>query len=416
MEAAFRQAAASQHRNDSIKVEYPVPFKTNRTNSGVPIWCDPKKRIILIQISFLIVVAGISFWLFNNVQHNLRKQAIASGFNFLTNTSSFEIGESLINYSSTDSYGRAILVGLLNTLKVSLVGILLAVLIGVFVGIFRLSSNWLLATLAGLFVETLRNVPMLLQLFFWYAVLSELLPKLRNALNPLPGVFLSNRGLFLAVPEFHPVYTYMILSLFLAGFGAWWLNRWARNRQERTGQTFPALSCAAIMFVVLPLLIWAAGGAPLKMDVPRLKGFNFIGGMVITPEYTALLLGLVLYTGAFIAEIVRAGIQSVNIGQVEAARSVGLKTSLVLRLVVLPQALRVIVPPLTSQMLNLTKNSSLAIAIGYPDLVAVTNTTINQTGQAIEGVAIMMVVYLFFSLLTSLFMNWYNKRIALIEN
>lgn len=393
-----------------------MPLKKDRIDVNVPIWRDTQKRNILIQLGFFLLVIGSSWWFYNNIHHNLEKQAISTGFGFLSNTASFEIGESPIKYSSTDSYGRALFVGLLNTLKVSLVGMLIAVIIGIFVGIFRLSSNWLLSKLASIFVETLRNVPMLLQLFFWYGVVSELLPKLRNAMNPMPGVFLSNRGLFLPVPHFHPVYTYMLLSLLVAACAGWWLRQWSRNRQERTGRTFPVVSCTLAIFVGLPLLIWIGAGAPLKMDIPRLEGFNFSGGIVVSPEYMALLLGLVLYTGAFIAEIVRAGIQAVNIGQVEAARAIGLKTSLVLRLVVLPQALRVIVPPLTSQMLNLTKNSSLAIAIGYPDLVAVANTTINQTGQAIEGVALMMVVYLFFSLLTSVFMNWYNKKIALIES
>ncbi len=390
------------------------------TNTSIAIglnqlWHDPHKRSLMLQGLFMLLVLCSGYYFFQNTQNNLSKQSVASGFGFLGAISSFSIGESLIDYSASDTYGRALLVGFLNTLRVSAIGIFLAVLIGLFVGIARLSSNWLLRKLAGIFVETLRNVPLLLQLFFWYALVNETLPSLRNALSPIKGVFLSNRGVFFPVPVSHPSYSYVFIALVAAVGLVLFLRIWAKKRQDQTGKLFPVFSCSAALLLGLPLLVWLLSGAHLKWDIPVLQGFNFRGGSTVTPEFTALLLGLVLYTGAFVAEIVRAGIQSVDWGQIEAARSLGLKPTLVMRLVVLPQALRVIVPPLTSQMLNLTKNTSLAIAIGYPDFVAVINTTINQTGQAVEGVALIMAVYLFFSLLTSVLMNWYNKKIALVE-
>jgi len=261
----------------------------------------------------------------------------------------------------------------------------------------------------------MQNIPILLQLFFWYAIFYEAFPSPRQALHPMPGVFLCNRGLVFAVPEAHPAHSAMFWALLIALGLGWGIARWAHKRQERTGQLFPAIWVGLLLCLLLPALAWLVYGAPTALDIPVLSGFNFKGGLTLSPEFAALLLGLVLYTSAFVAEIVRAGIQSVSHGQVEAAMAIGLRPGSVLRLVILPQALRVIIPPLTSQMLNLTKNSSLAVAIGFPDFVAVANTTINQTGQAIEGVALIMVVYLFFSLSTSLFMNWYNKKMALVE-
>ncbi len=261
----------------------------------------------------------------------------------------------------------------------------------------------------------MQNIPVLLQLFFWYALFYEAFPSPRQALNPIPGIFLCNRGLIFGVPADDPAHTGMLIVALIGVFVWWGLVRWARKVQEATGRILPAHRMGMGVCLLLPILFWLLSGAPTAMSVPVLTGFNFTGGVTVSPEFSALLIGLVLYTSAFVAEIVRAGIQSVPRGQVEAAMSVGLRPGQVLRLVVLPQALRVIIPPLTSQMLNLTKNSSLAIAIGYSDFVSVANTTINQTGQAIEGVALIMVVYLFFSLSTSVFMNWYNKKMALVE-
>jgi general L-amino acid transport system permease protein len=383
--------------------------------SAVPPWRDPEKRAIAFQLIVILLVAFIAYYLFSNTQANLARQSIATGFGFLDKEAGFEIGESMIAYSAADTYLRALLVGALNTLKVSFIGIVFTVLLGTIIGIAKLSSNWLLSKLSTGYIELMQNIPVLLQLFFWYAIFYEAFPAPRQALNPVKGVFLCNRGLIFAVPEANSAYPAMgwaVLAALAIGYG---LHRWGVRRQERTGKIFPAVRVTFGLSLILPLLVWFSYGMPTALDVPELRGFNFVGGVTVSPEFSALLIGLVLYTSAFVAEIVRAGIQSVGRGQVEAAMAIGLRPGQVLHLVVLPQAIRVIVPPLTNQMLSLTKNSSLAIAIGYADFVAVTNTTINQTGQAIEGVALIMLVYLFFSLSTSVFMNWYNKKMALVE-
>ncbi len=378
-------------------------------------WNDPANRALAFQAAVLAVVFAVGWYLFHNVQANLARQNIATGFGFLGREAGFEIGESPIPYSAADTYLKALWVGVLNTLRVSFIGIVLTVILGAFVGIARLSTNWLVSKLAGAYIEVLQDVPVLLQLFFWYALFNEILPSPRQALSPLPGVYLCNRGLLLPVPEGHPAYGWAAGAFVAACVLIWAVRRWAHRRQEATGKLFPTFRVGLALLVGLPVLAWWLGGAPTALSVPHLKGFNFRGGLGLSPEFAALLLGLVLYTSAFVAEIVRAGIQSVSHGQTEAAMSLGLTPGQTLNLVILPQALRVIVPPLTSQMLNLTKNSSLAVAIGFPDFVSVANTTINQTGQAIEGVLLIMVVYLMFSLSTSAFMNWYNKRIALVE-
>ena len=392
-----------------------IPIDPHPPTSAVPFWRDAGKRALVFQLLALLIVAGASYYLFSNTQANLERQSIATGFGFLEKEASFEIAESVIEYSAADTYRKALLVGALNTLKVSFIGVILTTLLGTIIGIARLSSNWLISRLAGMFIEVMQNIPVLLQLFFWYAIFYEAFPSPRQALNPFNGVFLCNRGLIFAIPEAHEAYPTMAWTVLIVLVIGWFLNRWGYRRQELTGQAFPALRITAAAAVLFPLLVWFFYGAPTAMDMPVLRGFNFQGGLTVSPEFSALLLGLVLYTSAFVAEIVRAGIQSISRGQIEAAMAIGLRPGRVLQLVVLPQALRVIIPPLTSQMLNLTKNSTLAIAIGYADFVAVTNTTINQTGQAIEGVALIMIVYLFFSLSTSIFMNWYNKRMALVE-
>ena len=385
------------------------------SSEKVSFWFDPDKRSILYQLVTLALVALLSYYLISNTLANLHRQSIATGFKFLEKEASFEIGEKLIPYSAANTYGRALLVGALNTLLVALIGTLLTIILGTLIGIARLSSNWLISKLAAIYTEFFQDIPVLLQLFFWYALFYEVLPSPRQALSPLRGVFLCNRGLIFAIPAAHPAHTYMGIAFVVALILVFFLRRWARQRQDRTGQAFPVFKTALGLVIGMPLLAWWLGGAPTQMSVPVLKGFNFRGGMSISPEFTALLLGLVLYTAAFVAEVVRAGIQSVSKGQTEAAMAMGLRPAQVLNLVILPQALRVIIPPLTSQMLNLTKNSSLAVAIGFPDFVSVANTTINQTGQAIEGVALIMAVYLVFSLSTSVFMNWYNKRVKLVE-
>jgi len=387
----------------------------NRPNATVPFWHDPKKRSILFQILTILVFGLLGFYLITNTITNLERQSIATGLGFLQKEAAFEIGESSISYSAADTYGRALVVGFLNTLIVSFVGIVITIVLGTLIGVARLSSNWLVSKLAGAYIEVFQDIPVLLQLFFWYAFFYNILPAPRQALHPIAGVFLSNRGLVFAVPEAHPVFKYMALAVVVAGVCIYFLRRWARARQARTGQLFPVFRLSLALIIGFPLVTWLLGGAPTAMNIPVLKGFNFVGGRNISPEFTALLLGLILYTAAYVAEVVRAGIQSVSKGQTEAAMSIGLKPAFVLNLVILPQALRVIIPPLTSQMLNLTKNSSLAVAIGYPDFVSVAGTTINQTGQAIEGVMLMMIVYLTLSLLTSAFMNWYNKKMKLVE-
>ena len=381
----------------------------------IPFFRDPSKLARFYQILSIIGVGLLSYYLISNTLANLERQSISTGFGFFEKEAAFEIGESLIEYSAADSYGRALVVGFLNTLIVSFIGIILTVFLGTFIGVARLSSNWLVSKLSAAYIEFFQDIPILLQLFFWYAFFYEILPSPRQALNPIDGVFLCNRGLIFGVPQGHAAFFYAGIAFVIGLVLVFFIKKWAAKRQAATGLIFPTVMASFAILIGLPLLVWLINGSPTEMDVPALKGFNFKGGVTISPEFTALLLGLVLYTAAFVAEVVRAGIQSVSKGQKEAALSIGLKPGHVLNLVILPQALRVIVPPLTSQLLNLTKNSSLAVAIGFPDFVSVAGTTINQTGQAIEGVALIMIVYLIFSLSTSAYMNWYNKKIALVE-
>lgn len=387
----------------------------NKSSKAISFWHDPDKRSIIYQIGAACLFVFVAWYLVSNTMANLERQSIATGFGFLENEAAFEIGESLIEYSAADRYARALWVGFLNTLLVSFIGVTLTVILGSFLGVARLSKNWLINKCAAGYIELFQDIPVLLQLFFWYAFFYETLPSPGAALNPFNGLFLCNRGLIFGIPQTHPVYKYMAIAVLLAVVVIFFIKKWAKKRQELTGKTFPVFSTSIILIIGFPFVCWLFGGSPTDMSVPVLKGFNFKGGLTISPEFAALLLGLVLYTAAFVAEVVRAGIQSVNRGQTEAAMAIGLKPGQLLNLIILPQALRVIIPPLTSQMLNLTKNSSLAVAIGYPDFVSVAGTAINQTGQAIEGVMLIMIVYLIFSLSTSAFMNWYNKKMAIVE-
>ena len=398
----------------TVTDEKTIPVESGQPEK-IPFWLDPKKRAIIFQVGVLCMVGLLAYYLVSNTLINLERQSIATGFGFLNKESSFEIGESLIPYSAASTYGRALIVGALNTLKVAFIGIVITLILGAIVGVARLSTNWLVVKIASTYIEVMQNIPILLQLFFWYSLFYESFPSPQQALNPISGLFLCNRGVIFAVPESHPAHKYMFLALIVACIGVYLFRRWAKKLQDTTGRALPIFRISVSAIIGLPLLAWLAFGAPMKMDVPELTGFNFSGGATLSPEFIALLLGLVLYTAAFVAEVIRAGIQSVGKGQREAAMSVALKPNQVLNLVILPQALRVILPPLTSQMLNLTKNSSLAVAIGFPDFVSVANTTINQTGQSIEGVALIMAVYLMFSLATSVFMNWYNKKVELVE-
>jgi len=378
-------------------------------------WRNPAIRGVIYQILFVAVVVALGWFLVHNTVVNLRRQNIASGFGFLYREAAFGIGESLIAYSPADTYARAFLVGLVNTLYVAGLGIVLATILGTVIGIARLSSNWLIRKLAQIYVETFRNIPLLLQLFFWWGLLRESAPAPRLAWELLPDVFVSNRGVVFPVPSPDPAYGWMALAFCVGAVATIGIFRWARQRQARTGQQFPIGWVGLGLVAGPPLAVFLVCGAPLALDRPELKGFNFAGGHAVSPEFAALLLGLVVYTGTFIAEIVRAGILAVSWGQSEAAMALGLKSGQRMRLIVLPQALRVIVPPMTSQYLGLTKNSTLAVAIGYPDLVSIANTTINQTGQAVEGIAMIMGVYLTISLIISALMNLYNRAVALVE-
>jgi len=377
---------------------------------------NPVVRNIAYQVLLCGIIVFLVYGAVTNAIDNLRRAKIASGFDFWNYTSGFDISQTLIDYSSTSTYGRAFWVGLLNTLLVAAIGIVLATFLGFIVGIARLSKNWLLARLASGYVELIRNLPVLLQLLFWYNAVLKALPELRDSLILPGGGFLNNRGLFLPQPITKEGFGAVLVAFVIGIVGSIAFRIWARRRQEKTGEQAPVFLVALGLIVGLPLLVFIVMGAPIELSYPEKGRFNIRGGVEILPEFVALLFGLVIYTAAFIAEVVRAGILAVSHGQTEAAYSLGLRPGPTLRLVVIPQAMRVIVPPLTSQYLNLTKNSSLAVFVGYPDLVQVfTGTVLNQTGQAVEVVAVTMAVYLTISLVTSLFMNWYNSRIALVE-
>ncbi len=382
----------------------------------IPFYNNPKIRAYGYQLVLLAVVVWLGAEFVINARENLAAQNITSGFGFLENTAGFGVSQSLIPYTESDSYARVFLVGLLNTLLVSGLGIVFATALGFFIGIARLSPNWLIARLAGGYVELVRNLPLLFQILFWYLAVLGTLPGPRQSLSLFGGMFVNNRGIFVPAPVFGAGAGYVAWSVVLAVVLTVALRIWARRRQDRTGQTFPVLAAALALLIGLPLIALMATGFPVTFEAPQLRGFNFVGGLRLLPEFVALLLALSTYTAAFIAEIVRAGILAVPRGQTEAAFALGLRRSQMLRLIVVPQAMRVIVPPLTNQYLNLTKNSSLAVAIGYPDLFAVfAGTALNQTGQAIEIIAITMAVYLTISLATSALMNWYNARIRIAE-
>lgn len=378
-------------------------------------FASERVRNFAYQALLLAAVIGLGWYLVSNTLHNLATRQIQVGFAFLSKEAGFEIAEKLIDYDASNSYGRAFLVGLANTLMVSVIGVLAATVLGTLIGIARLSSNWLLAKLSAWYVEVMRNIPLLLQLFVWYGIFTELLPPVREAISFGDWLFISQRGFRLAWLAPHAGWNYALWGLLLAAVIIALYRVAARRRQNASGQQWPLLWPSLALLIVLPLFGWALGGAPTTIERPQLEGFDFQGGKIISPEFAALLLGLSTYTAAFIAEVVRAGILAVNKGQAEASMALGLSPTQRLRLITLPQALRVIIPPMTSQYLNLAKNSSLAVAIGYPDLVAIANTSMNQTGQAIEAIAILMAVYLTISLSISALMNWYNSRVRLVE-
>ncbi|KKW68316.1 amino acid ABC transporter permease [Lampropedia cohaerens] len=393
-----------------------MSISSSHQSSGRSLWTDPKARAWLFQTVAVVAVLFFGWTIYHNTQSNLASRGITSGFGFLSNTAGFGILQSLIDYAPTDTYGRVFWIGLLNTLLVSALGIVAATILGFIIGVARLSTNWLVRTLAAVYIEIFRNIPPLLQIFFWYFAVLRAMPNPRDSYAVSDVLFLNVRGLYLPEPVKADGFIPFVVALLIAAVGIFFLRRWARQRKEATGQNFPVLWCALAAIVGLPLLSTLLFSAPFHWNLPQLRGFNFVGGWVLIPELFSITLALSIYTAAFIAETVRSGIQSVSHGQTEAARSLGLRPGTTMRLVIIPQALRVIIPPLTSQYLNLVKNSSLAAAIGYPDLVGLfAGTVLNQTGQAIETIAITMSVYLAISISISLLMNWYNKRIALVE-
>jgi general L-amino acid transport system permease protein len=388
-----------------------------RNRSGPPrtaLFDDPNFRGIVYQVLLCLLIALAAAAVVRNVIANLARNRITSGFGFLDQTAGFDISQTLIDYSvQTSTYGRAFWIGLLNTLLIAVLGIVLATLLGFVIGIARLSSNWLLRNIARGYVEVIRNIPLLLQLLFWYNAVLKALPEIRESFLQGTGALLNNRGLFLPQPVFGPGAGWVLLAFVLGVAATFGLRLVAQRRRELTGQVTPQLLPALALIIGLPVVVFFGVGAEVELVYPQLGRFNVSGGVEILPEFAALLFGLVIYTAAFIAEVVRAGLLSVPKGQLEAAAALGLRRRDVLNLVVIPQAKRVIIPPLTNQYLNLIKNSSLAVAIGYPDFVQIfTGTVLNQTGQAIEVVVITLAVYLALSLITSAAMNWYNARIA----
>ncbi|MCG7366911.1 amino acid ABC transporter permease [Pantoea sp. ACRSH] len=377
---------------------------------------NPAVRAWLYQIVAIVTVVIVVGYLIHNTIINLASRGITSGFGFLERSAGFGIVQHLIEYTEGDTYARVFLVGLTNTLLVSALCIVFASLLGFFIGLARLSDNWLLRKLSTIYIETFRNIPPLLQIFFWYFAVLRNLPGPRQALSAFDVAFVSNRGLYVPWPQYAPGSAPFIVALALAAAGSYALFRYHRKYQLKTGQLRRTWPAALAMFVLFPVVAHLGFGAATHWDVPTLRGFNFRGGFVMIPELAALTLALSVYTSSFIAEVIRAGIQSVPHGQHEAARSLGLPNPVMLRQVIIPQAMRVIIPPLTSQYLNIVKNSSLAAAIGYPDMVSLfAGTVLNQTGQAIETIAITMGVYLVISLVISLLMNIYNRKIALVE-
>jgi general L-amino acid transport system permease protein len=374
-----------------------------------------KFRGWLSQIAVVLLLAWGLYEIIGNTQANLKKLNQNFGFDFLTQAAGFDLSTALIEYSSNSTYGRALLVGLLNTILVAVLGIILSTIIGFIVGVMRLSKNKVVSGAATLYIEVIRNVPLLLQIFMWYALVLKPLPGVKNAISIFGSAFISNRGIVVPHPNFGPNAWWAIAALVLALVGTWAFRRQARKQQEATGKITPVWLISLPVIIASPFVGLLLAGWPLSFDYPELKGFNFSGGMTLVPEMAALLLALTIYTATFIAETVRGGILAVSHGQTEASSALGLSRGQALRLVVVPQAMRVIIPPLASQYLNLTKNSSLAIAIGFPDLMYAGGTVNNQSGKAVEVVFILMVVYLSLSLLTALFMNWFNARVKLVE-
>ena len=390
--------------------------KASRGQVKTRFWNDPDKRALLFQVIVAAVVAFLIIVIVDNTVTNLEKRGITTGFDFLDQSAGFGITQTLIEFDESHSFGRTFVVGLLNTILVSILGILLSTVVGFLVGVGRLSGNWLVSRLCGVFIEIFRNIPVLLQIMFWYFAVLRILPPPRQSLSLGESVFLNVRGLYVPAPLLQSGAAWLGVALLLAVVSIILLVVWNRQRQRRTGRTLPVAMVSIGILLVFPGLAMLFGHNMVVWEYPVLKGFNFRGGITVLPELTALLLGLVFYTASYIAENVRSGIEAVNKGQTEAAHALGLSRGRTLRLVIIPQAMRVIIPPLSTHYMNLIKNSSLATAIGYPDMVSVfMGTTLNQTGQAIEIIGMTMAVYLTMSLLVSLLMNLYNRKMALVE-
>lgn len=384
-------------------------------SARVPLIYDPRVRSIAFQVVLVaLLVLGV-WWIVDNTIENLRRSNISTGFAFLRGRAGFDISDRLIDYTSDSSYGRALLVGIANTLIVAAAGIVTATILGFLVGVGRLSNNWLIRKLATVYVEVFRNIPPLLVILFWYQGVLAVLPNVRDSLSLPLGSYLNNRGFYFPRLVWEPGAWLILAGLVVAVILSWYVARRARARQMATGQQFPVFLTSLALIILLPLLAYLLAGMPVSVDYPQKGTFNLSGGFNVKPEFLSLYLALSFYTASFIAEIVRAGILGVSKGQTEAYSALGMRSGQGLRLIVIPQAMRIIIPPLTSQYLNLTKNSSLAVAIGYPDLYAIGGTILNQTGQAIEVVVIFMTVYLSISIITSIFMNWFNTKMALKE-
>jgi general L-amino acid transport system permease protein len=388
----------------------PLPGKKNRSIS----WRSREGRSVIYQVVAILSALALVALLVRNTLTNMRLRGIQSGYDFLFQPFGFDISETVIEYAHNSSYFVAFAIGMLNTLKVAVIGILLATVLGVLVGVGRFSANFLVRKICYAYVEFFRNVPVYLQLLIWYLVFTEMLPDLDEAWNA-GHFFLSKNGISFPWPVWQLGQTLALVGVALGLFFAWVYRRMAVTHFDRTGLTRPVWAVSLAVTLLLAVLGWLVGGAPNEWDLPKKGDFQIEDGGAFSPEFMALLFGLVFYTASFIAEVVRSGIASVSQGQHEASASLGLSKNQSMRLVVLPQALRVIIPPLTSQYLNLTKNSSLAVAIGYPELVSIANTTLNQTGRAIEALSIVMLVYLTLSLLTSALMNWFNASAAIQE-
>lgn len=386
------------------------------TATQAPVWWrDERKRGIVAQVVTIVIVIGFFWFLISNMLENQRRLGVPLSFDFLNGTAGFQISFSLLPITLDSSILTIIETGIINTLVASAISIVVASLIGFLIGVMRLSSNWLIARIATVYIEVVRNVPLLVQLLFWYIGITRLLPSVRQSIMIGPNIALNVRGLFIPRPVPGEGSWVILAALGVAIVAAVFIRSWASQRQKATGRQFPVIRVGIALIIVLPILANLLAGSPVGWDMPVLKGFNFKGGSTVQPELVALVMGLSVYTAAYIAEIVRGGIVAISHGQTEASLALGLRQNVTLRLVVIPQALRVIIPPLTNQYLNIVKNSTLAGATGYPDLYAVIGTSQNQTGRAVECVAILMAFYLVVSLIISFFMNWYNKRIALVE-